>query len=189
MNTKKFEQLAENWTRLRNLPSPMDFEGDYQYVKRSANDAPYRGAEKTPDNPSRKAVLRVSNPLPVPSSCNICGELAVRIGTHGEVYGREYSDWPYVYLCECCGSYVGLHPFTAIPLGTLADRKTREARKSCKEPFERLHRTGVMSREQAYAWLAKAMGIPTGECHFGWFTAEQCTAAKALCLGRLSHKR
>lgn len=185
MNTQKSELLAANWKRLRSLPSPMDFEGDYQYVKRSATNAPYRGSEKTPENPSRKAALRVSNPLPTPSTCNMCGEDAVRVGTHIEVYGREYSDWPYVYLCECCGAYVGIHPFTAIPLGTLADRKTREARKSCKAPFEKMHHSGRMTREQAYAWLAKAMGIKAGECHFGWFSADQCFLAKQLCMQKL----
>jgi hypothetical protein len=188
MQNVNLDRLRENWSRLRSLPTKMCFEGDYGYIKRSANSLPYRGTEKTPTNPSRKAALRVNNPLPCPVVCNVCGEHAVRIGTHGEVYGREYSDWPYVYLCECCGSYVGLHPFTHIPLGTLADKLTRSARKSCKEPFECLHKSGLMTRDQAYQWLAKRMGIHIGECHFGWFTKEQCQKAKILCSERLSQK-
>ncbi|MDR9889879.1 zinc-finger-containing protein [Pseudenterobacter timonensis] len=135
---------------------------------------------KTPSNPSRKATARVKNPLPAPTQCHHCSGL-VRIGTHEEVYGRDYSDWPYVYLCEGCGAYVGLHPFTAIPLGTLADKRTREARKSCKLPFERIWRSGRMSRTEAYKWLADKMGIPTDECHFGWFSAEQCQTAMTHC--------
>ncbi|WP_369675649.1 zinc-finger-containing protein [Klebsiella pneumoniae] len=135
---------------------------------------------KTPSNPSRKATARVKNPLPVPTICHLC-DSRIKIATHEEVYGRNYSDWPYMYLCEGCGAYVGLHPFTAIPLGTLADKRTREARKLCKEPFERIWRTGVMSRSEAYEWLASKMGIPQQECHFGWFTAEQCNLAMAHC--------
>lgn len=135
---------------------------------------------KTPSNPSRKATARVKNPLPGPTQCHHCSD-RVRIGTHEEVYGRDYSDWPYVYLCEGCGAYVGLHPFTAIPLGTLADKRTRDARKSCKLPFERIWRSGEMSRTEAYKWLADKMGIPAEECHFGWFSVEQCQAAMTHC--------
>lgn len=131
---------------------------------------------KTPANPSRKATARVKNPLPAPSACCLCGG-NVRIGTHQELYGRDFSDWPYVYLCEVCGAYVGLHPFTAIPLGTLADKQTRDARKNCKLPFERIWKSGDMTRTEAYHWLAEKMGIPIHECHFGWFTVEQCHAA------------
>ena len=135
---------------------------------------------KTPSNPSRKATARVKNPLPTPTSCPFCDGL-VRIGTHEEVYGRDYSDWPYVYICESCRAYVGLHPFTAIPLGTLADQKTRDARKKCKPSFELLWRSGKMTRTQAYEWLAGKLGIPVGECHFGWFTPEQCEKAEKIC--------
>lgn len=38
-----------------------------------------------------------------------------------------------------------------------------------------------MSRSEAYEWLASKMGIPQQECHFGWFTAEQCNLAMAHC--------
>ncbi len=135
---------------------------------------------KTPSNPSRRATARVKNPLPVPAACRFC-QHPVRVATHTEVYGRDYSDWPYVYYCDECGAYVGMHPFTAIPLGTLADKATRDARKNCKRHFEWLWHKGHMSRGEAYEWLADAMGIPTGECHFGWFDVEQCEKAKKLC--------
>ncbi|WP_074139080.1 zinc-finger-containing protein [Enterobacter kobei] len=135
---------------------------------------------KTPANPSRKATARVKNPLPVPCSCRFCSG-HVRVGTHEEVYGRDYGDWPYVYLCESCRAYVGMHPFTSIPLGTLADQRTRDARKKCKPAFERLWKSGRMTRSEAYEWLAGKLGIPVGECHFGWFTPEQCEEAERIC--------
>lgn len=136
---------------------------------------------KTPANPSRKATARVKNPLPAPDKCRLCHS-AVRVATHQEVYGRDYSDWPYVYLCDNCGAYVGMHPFTNIPLGTLADRPTRDARKNCKKPFEAIWRNGNMSRTDAYIWLAGELNIPVSECHFGWFDIAQCEAAKKACL-------
>jgi hypothetical protein len=70
-----------------------------------------------------------------------------------------------------------MHPFTNIPLGTLADGPTRQARKRCKEPFESLHRSGRMTRSEAYSKLAKKLGIPVEQCHFGWFDAAQCKRA------------
>lgn len=135
---------------------------------------------KTPWNPSKKATARVKNPLPAPVVCRFCGG-GVAIKTHQEVYGRAYGDWPYMYHCGGCGAYVGLHPFTAIPLGTLADRATREARKRCKPAFEALWQKGNMSRNQAYEWLAQRLGIPVDECHFGWFDVEQCLRAQKIC--------
>ncbi|WP_342656814.1 hypothetical protein GKC68_10495 [Pantoea sp. RSPAM1] len=135
---------------------------------------------KTPLNPSRKAVGRVKNPLPIPVNCRFCNA-EVRIATHQEVYGRDYSDWPYVYLCIDCGAYVGMHPFTDVPLGTLADFDTRQARKRCKKPFEKIWRSGLMSRTEAYHWLARELNINVSACHFGWFDVEQCESAKRIC--------
>lgn len=143
---------------------------------------------KTPANPSRKAMARVKNPLPAPTECRFCHS-EVRVATHQEVYGRDYSDWPYMYLCGNCGACVGMHPFTNIPLGTLADRTTREARKNCKKPFEALWRSGRMSRTEAYSWLAGELNIPVGECHFGWFDIYQCEAAKRACLSISSERK
>ncbi len=137
---------------------------------------------KTPTNPSRTATARVKNPLPAPTNCLFCSG-NVHVATHQQVYGRDYSDWPYVYLCQGCGAYVGLHPFTAIPLGTLADKATRQARKSCKTPFENIWRSGHMSRSQAYGWLAAKMEIPTEQCHLGWLDIKQCQQAKQICEG------
>jgi hypothetical protein len=70
-----------------------------------------------------------------------------------------------------------MHPQTEIPLGTLADEATREARKHCKEPFEALYQTGKMTRDQAYQALADKLGIPKEECHFAWFDAQRCEQA------------
>lgn len=134
--------------------------------------------EKTPWNPSKRATARVKNPLPAPEVCKCGGK--VELVKNSEIYGREYGEWPWAYFCRDCDSYVGLHPFTNIPLGTLADKETREARKDAKNPFERLFKSGRMTRNEAYQALAKKMGIDVGECHFGWFDIDQCKKAKVL---------
>lgn len=136
---------------------------------------------KTPFNSSRTATARAKNVLPIPSECNLCGG-PVEVVTHEEIYGRLYGDWPFAYRCEHCDSYVGMHPFTNIPLGTLADAEIREARKKCKPAFEKLWKNSAMfTRSEAYAYLAKQMNIPVEHCHFGWFDIEQCYKAKAIC--------
>lgn len=140
---------------------------------------------KTPHNPSIKATKRVKNPLPAPTKCPHChnqetGEPfgSISIVENKEIYGRNYGEWPWVYMCDQCSAYVGMHPFTNIPLGTLADAPTRQARKECKEPFERIHKSGKMSRGDAYKALADKLGISAGECHFGWFDVDMCRKAK-----------
>ena len=143
---------------------------------------------KTPLNPSRRATQRVKDPLPIPTLCPYCGA-RVELKTHLEVYGAEYGEWPFMYACGGCKARVGLHPFTAIPLGTLADQETREARKRCKPAFTRLTEKREWSRHQAYAWLAEQLGIPLAGCHWGMFDVATCERAQHLCWQALSGKK
>ena len=132
---------------------------------------------------SRRALKRVKDALPIPTSCRYCGpNTPVFTGHHAEVYrGRSYGDWPYVYLCEICNAYVGIHKGTDLPLGTLADEALRKSRKANKQRFNFFLEVGGMKRSEAYKWLAGEMGIPDSECHWGLFEADQCEQAAALC--------
>jgi hypothetical protein len=138
---------------------------------------------KTPWNPSARALARVKNPLPAPTQCPFCSQKVV-IANNAEVYGRAYGEWPWVYRCtgQKCGAYVGMHPFTNIPLGTLADAPTRQARTQAKAIFNPIWESGHMTRSEAYAWLAGQLGIPVAECHVGWFDVQTCQRAAAVCL-------
>lgn len=130
---------------------------------------------------SRRALNRINHPAPIPAACNCCGRAGVELVNNGEIYnGRSYGEWPYAYLCRNCGAYVGLHPGTDIPLGTLADKPLRDDRQKGKAVFNQLWRDH-MTRTQAYAWLAQAMRIAPEECHFGLFDSEQCLQARILC--------
>ena len=140
---------------------------------------------KTPWNPSKRATKRVKNPLPIPDECNCCNDFetgrptegCISIVNNSEIYGREYGEWPWAVMCGVCGAYVGLHPFTGIPLGTLADGPLRQARKKYKAAFTMLHTSGLMSRYDAYERLSEKLGIDKGECHFGWFDFDMCKKA------------
>lgn len=132
---------------------------------------------KTPWNPSRRATARVKDPLPAPTVCPHCAG-AVQIVHHDDLYGRAYGEWPWVYQCGICKAYVGMHPFTNIPLGTLAGDELRKARQQCKQPFEVLWQSKKLTRDVAYQQLATHLGLTAAECHFGLFNIDQCRRAK-----------
>lgn len=142
---------------------------------------------KTPWNPSRKAIARVTNPLPAPEECPYC-EGKVELVSNAEIYGRAYGEWPWAYRCstKVCGAYVGLHPFTAIPLGTLAHAELRKWRSAAKDAFNPKWDADEsdMTRSEAYAWLAKQLRIDLGDCHIGWFDVAMCERVIAACRGQ-----
>ena len=126
---------------------------------------------------------KVENPLPVPSICPNCGG-AVELVNNCEIYGREYGDWPFAYRCleKTCNSYVGLHPKTDIPLGTLANKETRVARSQAKQMFLSVWEVNSLdSKNSAYRWLAEKIGIDPPQCHFGWFGIPQCNRVIEVC--------
>lgn len=119
---------------------------------------------------SKHAVSRVKDKVPVPTRCRYCGS-DVTLVDNKIIYGKSFHSWPYAYLCQGkgCGAYVGVHPNTAVPLGTLADKPLRMARKRTKGRFIALMKEKSWPRKRAYAWLASQLHIPVRDCHFGWF--------------------
>ena len=82
------------------------------------------------------------------------------------------------YLCPQCGSYVGCHPGTWKEMGRLANEELRKAKSLAHTHFDLLWiGAGNMSRREAYAWLANAMGIKAEDCHIGRFDVDQCHEA------------
>ena len=139
---------------------------------------------RTPANPSKSATARVlkgGGALPVPTCCNNCGG-PVRVVNNAEIYGKPYGEWPWAYRCDdrVCDSYVGLHPFTALPLGTLAGKALRDLRSEAKDLFNPIWQEEYMTRAEAYRWLAEKLGIPQEQCHFGHFDADRCKVVMAL---------
>jgi hypothetical protein len=129
----------------------------------------------------------IKHKLPAPTVCNNCGSKVDYVNNEA-IYGRSYGKWPYAYRCSSftCDSYVGVHPNTKIPLGTLADRATREARKQYKPMFFDLLAQKGWHRGKGYNWLSKAMSIPPEETHWGMFNVERCKLAGELCLKEMA---
>lgn len=139
---------------------------------------------------SRRALGRVKDRIEAPTTCPHCTG-TVELVSNAEIYGgREYGDWPYAYLCRGCDAYVGLHPDTDLPLGTLAGKELREARKSVKPGFMRIcqERFGG-DRSAAYSWLAERMGIEAKACHFGFFDENQCHSADRIIWESMTGRR
>lgn len=135
----------------------------------------------TPPEPlphvSRRALMRVKDWMPPPDQCPYCTGPVELVNNSAIYYGKSYGKWPYVYRCKPCDAYVGLHPDTDLPLGTLADSPTREARKKAKAEFFRVMKQMNWGRSKAYAWLSSELGIPKSQTHFGMFDVETSNRA------------
>lgn len=104
------------------------------------------------------------------------------------LYGRSYG---WIWLCRCQPgfAYVGCHGGTQAPLGTLANRATRTARKRAHALFDPIWRKGVITRKEAYLWLAGILNVSAEQCHIARSGTEQCMQIVAACLARGAVKR
>lgn len=127
-------------------------------------------------------VNRVTDRLPPPTECPCCGGSVSLVNNCRFYGGREYG-WPLAYACRC-GARVGCHPKTTVPLGTLADADTMEARRQAHIAFDPLWRNrGPGMRGRAYRALSKAMGVE--RAHISWMGADQCRKIVEICAAGL----
>lgn len=131
----------------------------------------------TPFNPDANAIKRVPDPHHLSDECEHCGGI-VTVENNSIIYSKEYGHYPWIYYCNWCSASVGMHPYTNIPLGTLANREIKEARKDSKASFFKYVKVSGYSRSACYAHLSKALSISPKETHFGLFDVERCNAAK-----------
>lgn len=113
---------------------------------------------------------------------------------------QEVADRHY-WLCDAgCDAYVGCHPGTTVPLGTLADRNLRLARRELHQRyldpiwqqaidhpayagnrFREWKRDEIIkrARERTYEWLGEQLRLP-GPAHVGHFDLETCGRASEI---------
>lgn len=115
-------------------------------------------------------------------NCSYCGQPAVLVT--GEAIYPHRPDLHSLRFWQCapCDAFVGCHKNGdgITPLGTLANRETREARKQAHAAFDPIWREGRMSRKKAYNWLASSLGYKQGKCHISWMTADECSRVVAI---------
>jgi len=116
--------------------------------------------------------------------CPYCGA-EVELKSAYEVYHTANSkDWGNLWVCSNyprCDAYVGCHKNTDIPLGRLANSRLRELKKEAHRQFDPIWKSGLMSRKEAYRWLADMLHISCEECHIGMFDVKQCQKVIHLC--------
>lgn len=125
----------------------------------------------------------------IPKVCPFCRS-SVSLVDSVKVYYRSYG---FIYLCDAfggsrsdhrfphCDARVSCQPNSNKPLGTLADRELRKWRSLAHRQFDPLWKSGIFkSRNAAYKWLAKAMGLPPALTHVAMFDVRQCQRAIAV---------
>ena len=59
-------------------------------------------------------------------------------------------------------------------VGTMANRRLRELRKQAHHEFDKLYKSGVMSKQEAYYWLAYMISAPLSQAHIGYLGEYYC---------------
>lgn len=102
--------------------------------------------------------------------CPKCSQLAKCV-KQSLVYKTKTELTGYCYWCKKCDTLVGCHPHTKVPLGTMADRETRQWRMRAHNAFDTLWKLGFVKRDEAYSILKKEFGR---EIHIGESDIETC---------------
>jgi len=103
-----------------------------------------------------------------PTRCPYCGA-PVRYRSADGIY-HDNPNGVMLYVCERypkCDAYVRTHVGSKVPVGTLADGKLRALRKEAHDAFDQLYLSGIMSRDDAYRWLADMLQSPQSQAHIG----------------------
>ncbi|WP_298128442.1 zinc-finger-containing protein [Ferrovum sp.] len=125
--------------------------------------------------------FNLANPIQ-PVECPYCDNQAEL------VQGKEIYPYPgspqngMYWLCRPCKAWVGTHKNSPrfAPKGSLANAELRRARQEAHAAFDVIWTENLMSRAEAYAWLARELGVQVKRCHIGFFDVVQCVEAKRL---------
>ena len=116
--------------------------------------------------------------------CPYCGAEA-RLRDADFIYHNAKSrHWGKMWVCSNfpkCNSYVGCHKGTTIPMGRLANERLRTLKAEAHRQFDPLWKSGLMSRRDAYRWLADMLHIDLEDRHIGMFDIKMCQKTIHLC--------
>lgn len=108
--------------------------------------------------------------------CPYCGGTLVLRSADGIYHNNKNNTM--LYVCAHypqCDAYVRTHPGTTIPVGTPANRELRALRNEAHHHFDQLYRSGLMSKQDAYLWLASLLQAPLSQAHIGYLGEYYCT--------------
>ena len=99
--------------------------------------------------------------------CPSCeGKLIYKEGKYGGYYGCE--NFP-----KCKASH-SIHQDTGELLGIPADQETRKKRIQAHKVFDKLWRSGEISRSEAYKFLQKTLHLPAKDAHISHLSIDEC---------------
>lgn len=107
--------------------------------------------------------------------CQYCGGTVVLRSADG-IY-HDNSKNTMLWVCSNypnCDAYVRTHPGTTIPVGTLANHELRALRNKAHHYFDQLYLSGMMSKQDAYLWLAGLLQVPLSKAHIGFLGEYYC---------------
>ena len=122
--------------------------------------------------------------------CPKCGAMAI-LRPASEIYGDPRRT-DRLYVCSNypkCRSYVSTYPGTNVPMGVLADGDLRNLRIQAHRKFDEVWKTGIMSRENAYRWMADRLGISMRDAHIAMFGEYRCRELIRECEQVLANHR
>ena len=105
-------------------------------------------------------------------------------------FSPKFKGGQWFYGCtrfpNCKGTH-GCHQDNGKPLGVPADQETKAWRIKAHDAFDRIWRGKLMTRREAYAWLAQKMNVE--EIHIGESNLPTCVEIERLCLEWLQNKK
>ena len=104
-----------------------------------------------------------------------CGRPAVLCSAEGIC--KTHRPGAKVYVCSgypACNSFVMAHPGTLEPMGTLALPELRRLQYEAHQQFDQLHKSALMTRWEAYQWLAYITQAPMSHAHIGHLGEYYC---------------
>lgn len=124
--------------------------------------------------------------------CPYCGSASEHVdGTVLYPHRTDLAEKKF-WRCRPCDAFVGCHPGTPEPLGSLVNAALRTARAKTHDLFDQLWGRGAeifdnppMTRKEAYAWLAAELVLEVDACHIGMFDLETCSKALAAVRRRI----
>jgi len=125
-----------------------------------------------------------------PTRCPYCGA-PVRYRSADGIY-RDNPGGVMLYVCERypkCDAYVHTHAGTKVPMGNMADGSLRALRREAHAAFDQLYLSGMMSRDDAYRWLADMLQSPQSQAHIGNLGEYYCPKVIAESKALLEHRK
>ena len=124
-----------------------------------------------------------------PSICHICGS-AVELVSKKELYDAAPAKVK-VYRCTntICDSYVGCRGHSNVAVGSLADPKTRIARREAHAALSDLIKSGRMNSADAYQWMQHLLALPYSRRGIAWLNASECALLIAEIRAILNNSR